>query len=134
MPLEGRCFQAILTLTRFDNRLMKFSVYSGRVPHICGGETTDEALAFGQCYSYSFQFNEWLPAGILEGGNRSDSAYDHSDSWGLVVAGGHQIVEGDGYTTLDTVLSTHDAVFFDFLPNLPNPQESEKGQSGRLQR
>ncbi len=100
---------------------------SGRIPHVCGGET-DNDIAAGQCFSYDFESGEWVSSGILIDGNRSDSSYAHSDDWGLVASGGHRLNEEGDYISLDTTFATQDAVHFEFLPALPEPRESVQGR------
>ena len=94
---------------------MKHCFAEGGSPYFCGGGATDQIVDIrDNCYSYTAALDEWVISGYMAEG-RVLSAYDSSESWGLVMAGGYE---------LTSVETTNDGESFGSLPDIPNRSQT----------
>ena len=86
-------------------------------PFVCGGQGGDY-ISSDKCYIYNGFLDTWTVSGEMPEGLDS-SRYDHSEMWGLVMAGG---MTEKVYNTkyLSNVTTTKTGQVFNPLPDLPD--------------
>ena len=84
-------------------------------PFICGGYNNTSGY-IDSCYKYDATLDEWIFSGTMPE-EKHNSGYDHSEMWGLVMAGGYN------GNFLSSVTTTESGEVFRSLPNLPNGNE-----------
>ena len=87
------------------------------MPYICGGFIQGSGFS-DSCYKYDGILDQWTFSGTMPE-EKSTTGYDHSEKWGLVIAGGY-VNFGDGNNYLSSVTTTDQGEVFGALPNLPN--------------
>ena len=94
-------------------------------PFICGGYNNTSGY-IDSCYKYNATLDEWTFSGTMPE-EKHNSGYDHSEMWGLVMAGGYNggLVMAGGHNAnyLSSVTTTESGEVFGPLPDLPNGKE-----------